>query len=80
MQKKFSKPASSTLVAEDGTILQSDRDKLNRWVEHFAEVVNCQVNTAVVPIDDLPVVSSLSNTSSSLSDTDLSAPSLKKKS
>ncbi|MDA8001968.1 MAG: reverse transcriptase domain-containing protein [Alphaproteobacteria bacterium] len=74
LQKKFSKPASSTLVAEDGTILQTDRDKLNRWVEHFAEVVNCQVNTAVVPIDDLPVVSSLSNTSSSLSDTDLSAP------
>ena len=74
LHKKFSKPASFTLVAEDGTILQSDRDKLNRWVEHFAEVVNCQVNTAVVPIDDLPVVSSLSNTSSSLSDTDMSAP------
>ena len=42
-------------------------------MEHFEEVVNCQVNTAVVPIDDLPVVSSLSNTSS-LSDTDQSAP------
>ena len=42
-------------------------------MKHFEEVVNCQVNTAVVPIDDLPVVSSLSNMSP-LSDTDLSAP------
>ena len=74
LQKKFFKPAASTLVAEDGTILQSNTDKLNHWVKHFEEVVSCQVNTAVVPIGDLPVVSSLSNMSSSLSDTDLSAP------
>ena len=75
LQKKFSKPASSTLVAKDGTSVQSDRDKLNRWAEHFEEVVNCQVNVDIVPIDVLPIVSSPSITSdTSLSDDDLSAP------
>ena len=53
LQKKFSKPASSTLVAEDGTSVQSDREKLNCWAKHFEEVVNCQVNVDVVPIEDL---------------------------
>ena len=37
--KKFSKPASSSLVAKDGSVLQSDGDKLNCWAEHFQEVV-----------------------------------------
>ena len=55
--------------------LQSDRDKLNRWAEHFEEVVNCQVNIDVVPTDDLPVISPTSTSlDSPLSDTDLSAP------
>ena len=75
LQKKFSKLASSTLVAKDGTSVLSDRDKLNRWAEHFEEGVNCQVNVDVVPIDVLPIVSSPSITSdTSLSDDDLSAP------
>ena len=63
------------MVAEDGTSLQSDRDKLNHWAEHFEEVVNCQVNADVIPFDDLPIVSSppiLSDTP--LSDDDLSVP------
>ena len=43
LQKKFSKAASSILMAKDSTPLHSDGDKLNRWAEHFKEVVNCQV-------------------------------------
>ena len=52
LQKKFCKPASSTL-------LQSDEDKLNRWAEHFEEVGNCQVDVDVVPLEDLPIASLL---------------------
>ena len=48
LKQKFSKPASSTQVASEGTTLQSDGDKLNRWAEYFKEVVNCQVNADVV--------------------------------
>ena len=55
--KKYSKPASSSLVDKTGTTLQSDSDKLNRWAEHFNEVVNCQVNVDPIPLDDLPVIS-----------------------
>ena len=54
--KKFSKPASSNLVANDGRVLQSDGDKLNRWAEHFQEVVNCQIDIDVIPIEELPIV------------------------
>ena len=48
--KKFSKPASSALVAKDGITLQSDGDRLNRWAEHFEEVMNCQVDTMSFPV------------------------------
>ena len=82
LQKKFSKPASSALVAKDGKTLQSSRDKLNRWAEHFTqEVVNCQVDIDVIPIEDLPVNtlhSTLSDTT--LSDHDLSFPLSEKRS
>ena len=30
LQKTYSKPASTNLVAEDGTTLQNDKEKLNR--------------------------------------------------
>ena len=40
LKKKFSKPASSPLVAKDGIIPQSDGDKLNCWAEYFKEVMN----------------------------------------
>ena len=74
-KKKFSKPASSTLVAKDGTTLQRDGDKLNRWAEYFKEVANCQVDVDVVSLDALPTVP-LSPASSGTppSDEDLSAP------
>ena len=75
LQKKFSKPASSTLVAKDGTTLQSEEDKLNHWAEHFEEMVNCQVVIDVVPLEDLPNASLLDASSdTSLSDEDLSTP------
>ena len=61
LQKKVSKPASSTLVSKDGTNLQSDRDKLNRWAEHFKEVVNCQVDVDAIHHDDLPIISPSAN-------------------
>ena len=41
LQKEFSKPALSTLVAKDGTTLQSDEDKLNRRAEHFKDNFLC---------------------------------------
>ena len=34
LEKKFSKPASSSLLAKIGTTLQNDGEKLNRWAEH----------------------------------------------
>ena len=75
LQKKFSKPASSTLVAKDGTTLQSDEDKLNRWAEHFEEVVNCQADVDVVSLEDLPIASPLdASLDVSVSDEDLSSP------
>ena len=49
LQKSLSKPASSVLVAKDGGTLQSDGDKLNCWVKHFQEVVNCQADIDVTP-------------------------------
>ena len=35
LKQKFSKPASSTLIAKDSATLHSDGDKLNRWAEYF---------------------------------------------
>ena len=55
LKKKFSMPASSTLVAKYGITRQSDEDKLNCWAEHFEEVINCQVDIDVVPCENLPV-------------------------
>ena len=72
--KKFFKPASSNLVAKDGRVLQSDGDKLNRWAEHFQEVVNCQIDIDVIPIEDLPIVTPHSSSDTTLSDHDLSSP------
>ena len=73
--KKHSKPTSSSLVAKNGTTLQSDSDKLNRWAEHFNEVVNCQVNVDPVSLDDLPVISPSSDSVvPSPSADDISAP------
>ena len=81
--KKFFKPASSNLVAKDGRILQSDGDKLNRWAEHFQEVVNCQIDIDVICNKDLPIITpqpQLPSSDTTLSDHDLSSPSLKRKS
>ena len=75
LKKKFSKPASSALVAKDGITPQSDGDKLNRWAEHFEDVMNCQVDIYVIPCEDLPIVSPLFVSSHTLmSDEDISAP------
>ena len=75
LKKKFSKPASSALVAKDGISLQSDGDILYCWAEHFEEVMNYQVDINVVPREDLPMVS-LSFVSSDILmiDEDMSAP------
>ena len=35
LRKKFSKLASSVLVAKDGINQQSDGNKLNCWAKHF---------------------------------------------
>ena len=74
-KKKLSKPASSALVAKDGITLPSDGDKLNRWAEHFEEVMNCQVDINVIPGEDLTAVSpSFVLSDTSMSDEDISAP------
>ena len=75
LKEKFSKPVTSAMVAKDGITLQSDGDKLNRWVEHFKEVMNCQVDSDVVPYDDLPIASlSFVASDTSMSGEDMSAP------
>ena len=74
LMKKFSKPASSTLVTKDDITLQSDGDKLNQWAEHFEEVINCQFDINIVPCEDLPVVSlPFVSSDTSMSDEDISA-------
>ena len=78
--RKFSKPASSSLVPKDSRVLQSNKDKLNRWADHFQEVVNCQIDIDVIPIEDLPVVTPHSSSNTTLSDYNLSSPSLKRRS
>ena len=75
LKKKFSKPASSTLVVKNDITLQSDGYKLNRWAEYSKEVVNCQVDVDVVSVDALSVVPlSPASSDTALSDEDLSAP------
>ena len=54
LKKKFSKPASSALVAKDGITLQSDGDKLNRWAEHFEEVMNFRLILMSFPVKISP--------------------------
>ena len=54
--------------------MQGDGDKLNRWAEHFKEVVNCQFNVDVVSLNVLPIVPfSPTASTTPLSDEDLSA-------
>ena len=55
-------------MAKDGTILQTDGDKL---AEHFQGVMNCEASIDV-PFDDLPVITP--SPSSPLSEEDLAAP------
>ena len=75
LKKKFSKPASSTLVVKNDITLQSDGYKLNHWAEYSKEVVNCQVDVDVVSVDALSVVPlSPASSDTALSDEDLSAP------
>ena len=56
LKSHFSKPASSTLCAKDGTPLSNSTDKLNRWAEHFKEVVNCSVEVDNISAISLPSV------------------------
>lgn len=44
LRSRCSKPSAPLLSARDGSDLTRDVDKLHRWTEHFAEVVNCGVN------------------------------------
>ena len=62
-------------MAKDGTILQTDGDKLNRWAEHFQEVANCEVSIDI-PLDNLPVIppSPPSSVTPLSADDDLDAP------
>ena len=47
---------------------------MNHWAEHFQEVVNCQVDIKVIPIEDLPVITPPPISSvTTLSDHDLSS-------
>ena len=50
-------PASSSLQAKNGTTLQNDGEKLNRWAEHFEELMNCQVQIDAVHYEDIPIIS-----------------------
>ena len=57
LKKHFSKPSSSTLSALDGSLLTTDSSKLERWAEHFANIVNCDVDVSSAFLESLPVVS-----------------------
>ena len=47
----------STLTALDGSLLTTDSDKVERWAEHFASVVNCDVDVSKASFENLPVIS-----------------------
>ena len=55
----FNKPRSTILYAKDGAPLSNDTDKINRWAEHFNEVVNCNLHVINLPTSEsLPVIHS----------------------
>ena len=55
----FNKPRSTILYAKDGAPLSNDTDKINRWAEHFNEVVNCNLHAINLPTSEsLPVIHS----------------------
>ena len=68
--KKFSKSASSNLVAKDDIILYSGGDKLICWAKHFQEMVNCQIH---IDVKNLPIIIPHSSSDTTLLDHDLSS-------
>ena len=42
LRKNASKSSMSTLLARDGRKMISDYEKLQSWVDHFSDVVNCE--------------------------------------
>ena len=76
LKRQASKPSASYLLAKDKTIISSDTDKLQRWVEHFAEVSNSWSSDSQVDIDVLPdiVAATPSYRDNFADDDDLSQP------
>ena len=56
LQKNASKPSTVPLLANDGTPLSSDTDKLKRRAEHFSNVVNGPTEISVDSLSNLPSV------------------------
>ena len=56
LQKNASKPSTVLLLANDGTPLSSDTDKLKRRAEHFSNVVNGPTEISVDSLSNLPSV------------------------
>ena len=54
LKKQASKPYPSYLLAKYNTIISSDTDKLQRWVEHFAEASKSCSTGSQVDINVLP--------------------------
>ena len=54
MRKSASKSSTSTLLARDGSKLTEDDDKLQFWVEHFSDVVNCESAVSMAILKALP--------------------------
>ena len=56
LRKSASKPSTSTLLARNGSNLTGDGDKLQCWVEHFSDFVNCESEVRVATLNALPVL------------------------
>ena len=76
LKKKASKPSLSYLLAKDNTIVSSDTDKLQCWVEHFAEVSQSSSKDSQIGTDVLPdiVAATPSCRDNFADDNDLSQP------
>ena len=56
LRKSAAKPSTSTLLVRDGSKLTRDDHKLQCWVEHFCDDVNCESEVSIATLDTLPVL------------------------
>ena len=49
-------PSTSTLLARDGSNLTRDDDKLQHWMEHFSDTINCESEDSMATSYAFPIL------------------------